>query len=138
MDCVVEVAETEPRTFARLGKRILRDREVPLDSDFDGVSDISLVGEPGTLFGNVGRAIAVRSLVSSSGLGVISFRTDCDFSMCVGVGTPPDLDRRGFVGGGGLVEVNGLSTDPVSSIFTLLLGAGFLLLRLRPVETDEL
>jgi hypothetical protein len=35
------------------------------------------------------------------------------------------------------MEVNGLSIDPVSSIFSLLLGAGFLLLRLRPVDTDE-
>lgn len=134
----MEVAETEPITFARLGKRILRDREVPLDSDFDGVSDISLVGELGTLFGNGGGKIVVRSFAPSSGLGVMSFCIDCDFSVYVGVGIPPGLDRRGFVGGGGLMEVNGLSSDPVSSIFTLLLGAGFLLLRLRPVDTDEL
>jgi len=36
------------------------------------------------------------------------------------------------------MEVNGLSIDPVSSIFTLLLGAGFLLLRLRLMDKDEL
>lgn len=68
---------------------------------------------------------------------VISFCTDCDFSECAGVGILPGLDRRGFEGGGGLIEVNGLSIDPVSSTFSLLLGAGFLLLRLRPVDTNE-
>jgi hypothetical protein len=137
--CVVEVAETELRTFTRLGKRILRDTEVPLDSDFDGVSDINLVGELGTFFGTVGgRVVAFRSFASSSGLVAISFCTDCDFSECAGVGIPSGLDRRGFEGGGGLMEVNGLSIDPVSSIFSLLLGAGFLLLRLRPVDIDEL
>ena len=133
----MEIAETEFRAFARLGKRILRDIEVPLDSDFDGVNDISLVGEPGTLFGNAGgRVVVFRSFASSSGLGGISFCIDCDFSACASEGTP-GLDRRGFVYGGGLMEVNGLSTDPVSSIFSRLLGAGFLLLRLRPVDTDE-
>jgi hypothetical protein len=132
------VAETELRAFARLGKRILRDMEVPLDSDFDGVSDISLVGELGTLFGNVGaRVVVIRSFASSSGLVVISFCTACAFSECAGVGILPGLDRRGFEDGGGLMEVSGLSIDPVSSIFTLLLGAGFLLLRLRPVDKDE-
>jgi hypothetical protein len=35
------------------------------------------------------------------------------------------------------MEVSGLSIDPVSSIFSLLLGAGLLLLRLRPADTDE-
>ena len=134
--CVVEVAETEFRALARLGKRILRDVEVPLDSDFDGVSDISLVGEPGTLFGIVGvRVIVLRSLASSSGLVVASSCTDCDFLECAGVGVPPGLDRRGLEGGGGLMEVSGLSIDPVSSIFSLLLGAGLLLLRLRPADT---
>ena len=133
------VVETELRAFTRLGKRILRDTEVPPDSDFDGVNDISLVDELGALFGNVGgRVVAFRSFVSSSGLVVISFCIDCAFSTCAGVGIPPGLDRRGFVDGGGLMEVNGLSTDPVSSIFSLLLGAGFLLLRLRPADTDEL
>ena len=139
MDCVAEVAETELRAFARLGKRIFRDMEVPLDSDFDEVSDISLVGELGTLFGNVGaRVVVLRSFVSSSGLVAVSFCTVCDFSECAGVGIPPGLDREGFEDGGGLMEVNGLSIDPVSSIFTLLLGAGFRLLRLRPVVKDEL
>ena len=139
MDCVAEVAETELRAFARLGKRILRDMEVPLDSDFDEVSDISLVGELGTLFGNVGaRAVVLRSFASSSGLMVVSFCTACDFSECADAGIPPGLDRRGFEDGGGLMEVKGLSIDPVSSIFTLLLGAGFLLLRLRPMDKDEL
>lgn len=134
------VAETELRAFTRLGRRILRDTEAPLDSDFDGVNDISLVGEPGTLFGSVGgRVVVLRPFVSSFGSVVISeFCIDCDFSVCASVGIPPGLDRRGFVDGGGLTEVNGLSTDSVSSIFSLLLGAGFLLLRLRPVETDEL
>lgn len=131
--------ETELRAFTRLGKRILRDTEVPPDSDFDGVNDISLVGELGALFGNGGgRVVVFRSFVSSSGLVVMSFCIDCAFSTCAGVGIPPGLDRRGFVDGGGLMEVNGLSTDPVSSIFSLLLGAGFLLLRLRPVDADEL
>jgi len=135
----VAATGTELRAFTRLGKRILRDSEVPLDSDFDGVSDISLVGELGVLFGKVGgRAVGFRSFVSPSGLGVISLCIDCDFSACAGTGIPPGLDRRGFVDGGGLMEVNGLSTDPVSSIFSLLLGAGFLLLRLRLVDTDEL
>lgn len=133
------MAETELKAFARLGKRILRDMEVPLDSDFDGVSDISLVGEPGTLFGSVdARVVAFRSLASSSGLVVVSFCTDCDFSECAGVGIPPGLDRRDFGDGGGLMEVNGLSRDSVSSIFSLLLGAGFRLLRLRPLDKGEL
>ena len=68
---------------------------------------------------------------------VWSFWIECDFSEFAGagVGTLPGLERRGFEGGGGLMEVNGLSIDPVSSIFTLLLGAGFLLLRLRPADT---
>jgi len=135
----VDVVETELRAFARLGKRILRDTEVPLDSDFDGASDINLVGELGTLFGNAGgRVVVFRSFASSSGLVVISFCAECDFSECAGVGIPPGLDRRGFEDGGGLMEVNGLSIDPVSSIFSLLLGAGFLLLRLRPADTDKL
>lgn len=139
VDCIVGAAETELRAFARPGKRILRETDVPLDSDFDGVSDNSLVGELGTLFGNFGsRAVVFLSFVSSSGLVVISFCTDCDFSECAGVVIPAGLDRRGFEGGGGLMEVNGLSIDPVSSIFSLLLGAGFLLLRLRPADTDEL
>ena len=133
------VVETELRAFTRLGKRILRDTEVPPDSDFDGVNDISLVGELGALFGNIcGRVVAFRSFVPSSGPVVISFCIDCVFSTCAGVGIPPGLDRRGFVDGGGLMEVNGLSIDPVSSIFSLLLGAGFLLLRLRPADADEL
>jgi len=133
------VVETELRAFARLGKRILRDMEVPLDSDFDEVSDISLVGEVGTLFGNVGaRVVVLRSFASSSGLMAVSFCAACDFSECAGVDIPPGLGRRGFEDGGGLMEVNGLSMDPVSSIFTLLLGAGFLLLRLRLVDKDEL
>lgn len=133
--CVVEVVETELRALARLGKRILRDVEVPLDSDFDGVSDISLVGELGTLFGIVGaRVIVLRSFASSSGLVVTSPCTDCDFLECAGVGVPPGFDRRGLEVGGGLMEVNGLSIDPVSSTFSLLLGAGLLLLRLRPVD----
>ena len=55
----MEVAEIELRAFARLGRRILRDMEVPLDSDFDGVRDISLVGELGTLFGKVGTRVVV-------------------------------------------------------------------------------
>jgi hypothetical protein len=59
VDCIVEVAETELRAFTRLGKRILRDTEVPLDSDLDGVSDISLAGELGMLFGNVGGRVVV-------------------------------------------------------------------------------
>jgi len=131
----VEAAEIELRGFTRLGRRILRDTEVPLDSDFDGVNDSSLVGELGTPFGNAGcRVVVLRSFASSSGL--VSCWTDCDFSECAGVEILPGLDRSGFEGGGGLMEVNGLSTDPVSSIFTLLLGAGFLLLRLRPVDTD--
>jgi len=135
----VEAADTELRAFARLGKRILRDTEAPPDSDFDGASDISLVGELGTLFGNVGARMAeFRSFGSSSGLVVISFCIDCDFSECAGVGTLGGFDRRGFEDGGGLMEVNGLSMDPVSSIFSLLLGAGFLLLRLRPADKDEL
>lgn len=133
------MVETELRAFARLGKRILRDMEVPLDSDFDEVSDISLVGEVGTLFGNVGaRVVVLRSVASSSGLMVVSFCAVCDFSEFNGVDIPPGLDRRGFEDGGGLMEVNGLSIDPVSSIFTLLLGAGFLLLRLRLMDKDEL
>ena len=136
---MVAVAETELRTFTRLGKRILRDTEAPLDSDFDGVNDISLVGELGALFcSGGGRVVVFRSFVSSSGLAVVSFCIDCDFSACAWVGIPPGLDRRGFVDGGGLMDVSGLSTDPVSSIFSLLLGAGFLLLRLRPVDADEL
>jgi len=135
----LEVAETELKAFTRLGKRILRDTEVPLDSDFDGVSDINLVGELGTLFGNVGgRVVVFRSFASSSGPVVRSFWANCDFSACAGVGVPPGPDRRGFVGGGGLMEVNGLSIEPVSSILSLLVGAGFLLLRLRPADTDEL
>ena len=139
VECAVEPAETELRALARPGKRILRDTEVPLDSDFDGVNDISLVGELGTLFGNVGASMAAfRSFASSSGLVVISFCADCDFSECAGVGILAGLDRRGFEGGGGLMEVNGLSMDPVSSIFSRLLGAGFLLLRLRPADKDEL
>jgi hypothetical protein len=80
VDCVVEVAETELKGFARPGKRILRDTVAPLDSDFDGVSDISFVGELGTLFGKVGgRVVTLGSFTSSSGLA-ISFCTDCDFS----------------------------------------------------------
>ena len=135
----VAAAETEFRTFTRLGKRILRDTELPPDSDFDGVNDISLVGELGALFGNVcSRVAAFRSFVSSFGLVVISFRVDCAFSTCVGAGFLPGLDRRGFTDGGGLMDVNGLSTDSVSSIFSLLLGAGILLLRLRPADVDEL
>lgn len=130
-------AETELRAFARPGKRILRDIEAPPDSDFDGVSGTSLVGELGALFGKVGgRAVAFWSLTSSSWLVMISFCMDCDFSECAGVGILPGLDRESFEGGGGLMEVNGLSIDPVSSIFSLLLGAGFLLLRLRPVDSD--
>jgi len=82
--------------------------------------------------------VAFRSFASSSGLVVISFCIDCAFSTSAGVGIPPGLDRRGFVDGGGLMEVNGLSTDPLSSTFSRLLGAGFLLLRLRPVDVDEL
>lgn len=117
----------------------MRDIDVPLGSDFDGVKDINLVGELGTLFGRIGgREVAFGFFMSSSGLVVTSFWIDCDFSECAGVGTLPGLDRRGFEGGGGLIEVNGLSIDPVSSIFSLLLGAGFLLLRLRPVGNDEL
>ena len=70
------MVETELRAFARLGKRILRDTEVPLDSDFDEVSDINLVGELGTLFGNAGtRVVVLRSFVSSSGLMAVSFCT---------------------------------------------------------------
>jgi hypothetical protein len=139
VDCVVGAAEAELKALPRPGKRILRDIEVPLDSDFDWVSDISLVGELGALFGKAdGRAVVFVSFVPSSGLMVISFCTTCDFSECAGVGTLPCLDREGFEGGGGLMEVNGLSIEPVSSIFSLLLGAGFLLLRLRPVDTDEL
>ena len=58
------VAEAELRTLPRPGKRILRDIEVPLDSDFDDVSDINLVGELGTLFGKVGgRMVVFRSSV---------------------------------------------------------------------------
>lgn len=131
-------AEAEFRAFTRPGKRILRDIEVPLDSDFDWASDISLVGELGALFGKAdGRVDGFGSLGSSSGLVAIPFCAICDFSECAGVAILPCLDRRGFEGGGGLIEVNGLSIDPESSIFSLLLGAGFLLLRLRPVYTDE-
>lgn len=56
----MEATETELRAFARPGKRILRDVEVPPDSDLDGVSEISLVGEVGALFDEVGgRAVVL-------------------------------------------------------------------------------
>ena len=135
MERDVGLAETGFRAFPRPGKRILRDIEVPVDSDFDGVGDSSFVGEVETLFGNTGGGVGFGSFTSSSGPAVTSFCTDCDFSECAGVGILPGLDRSDFEGGGGLMEVSGLSIDPVSSIFTLLLGAGFLLLRLRPVNT---